>query len=167
MSGELHSYLYTMWNASLHRLIHSWWLPVVLYCPQGLGRCYLLHMYATGNVKYLAFNLTEAHCTSSVCMPNLLRSRWTLNLPSSMPAVRPSSVPSVGLASPLSLQWWWQSGAVHLDNSSCVHFLPIFLNLKSWPLGARLPIGDKILLSIEMCCSHALCSAAWGRSLSM
>lgn len=99
MSGELHSHLYTMQNASHSRLIHSWCLPEVLCCPQGLGRCYLLHTYITAYVKYLAFNLTEAHCTSSACMPKLLRSCWTLNLHSSMPAVHPSSEP---LASPLS-----------------------------------------------------------------
>lgn len=162
MVYELHFYLYAMWDVCflpITGLSTTDDLLKLLCCPQGLGRCYLLHMCITAYVKYLAFNFTKVHLLFPACIPNLLRLRWILNLPSSMPAVHPNSVPSVGLASLLPPQWWWQSSAVHLGNSLCVHFLCIFLNLSLRNTGclcARLSRGHKSFLNVETCSSNVL-----------
>lgn len=115
---DLHSCLYILghiWCPPFTSLFRTDGL-LKLCCPQGLGRCHLLHMCITAYMKYLAFALTGMHCFFHSACQIWNRTCWKLNLSSSMPAALPSSVPSVCLVSLLSVQWWWQSSAECLGN---------------------------------------------------
>lgn len=68
-SYDLYSYLYILWDACLPPitgLSTTDDLLKLLCCPQGLGRCYLLHTCITAYKKSLAFALTKMQCSFSI-----------------------------------------------------------------------------------------------------
>jgi len=84
-------YLYILWDVCrppITGLSTTDDLPKLLRRPQGLSRCYLLHMCITAYTKYFAFALAKMHCSSSI-----LYAQFAQNMLSTKPALLHASSP--------------------------------------------------------------------------